>query len=518
MVELKRDGFYNSRLGMNLSGIRPECIWNLDEKPLMPDFVKGHFTADGVLVPRTSGTRSASWSILFWLSASGDTIPPLCIFPEEVKARTAEITDTICRSRTPIRTAFEPNGYMNGKTFENELYEALPLLRQKMLPHENGLLIFDNHVSHISRKVVSIARWFGFHVLTLPSHLSMLVQPLDNHFNLAFQRTYQKLYSNALSQALTSSRAITVPEKVLCVIDAFNHVANTDIEKNMNSFKICGMPAGFPNPQSHLKPKRFAAGTSFRGKEMPKVSAEYLRLLFSPENLAAPLGYILDSDILAKLATKLVSDEAAQRSAQELINLLCSSDNGDTEMAMLQKAGAHFYPNIQKKTTTYLRELYQLNYSQNDATNQTPERSPEVLKVANRQLSLMVGSGMVLTSEAGRNTLEVIEVETEKKKQAAVEKDSHAKEQKHLWLALLAKLIQLKLVPASTELEKDSLPAKVLHSTCTLLTPRVRKDGKKIVVANRLLERFGIEGAITEYSESTPQVAANDDDPTADDE
>lgn len=202
----------------------------------MPDYITGRFQADGVRVPRTAGNRSSSWSLLFWISASGKTIPPLFVFPEELKSRTAEITDVILRKGVPCRTAFEPSGYMNGTTFETELLEAFPLLRQDMLPHEAGLIIFDNHVSHISRKTEAIARWFGFHVVTLPSHLSMLLQPLDNHFNLSFQRKYQQLYSVTWSHCASASRTITLQDKVRAVVEAYSYVAANDVDQITKSW------------------------------------------------------------------------------------------------------------------------------------------------------------------------------------------------------------------------------------------------------------------------------------------
>lgn len=502
---------------MDLISIRPDCIWNLDEKPLMPDLVKGSYSLDGIRIPKTSGTRGASWSLLFWLSASGKTIPPLCVFPDTLKSRSAEITLTIDQKEPLFRTAFEPNGYMNSRTFENELYEVLPLLRQNMLPHECGLLLFDNHTSHVSRKASNICRYFGFHVLTLPSHLSMTIQPLDNHFNLAFQRRYQKLYSHTLSQALTSSKPTTVLDKVHCIIDAFRFVSDNDVQKNIDSFKICGMPSGFPDPKTHLKPKRFPAGIAFRGGNMPKVSSGYLKILFSPENLVTQPGYIIDKETLEKLATQLASDEKARKSAEELLNLLTVSHHENGALALtLKKVGSYYFPNVQQKTTSFLHDLYQLDItSESDTNSIQPMYSPELLRAANHRLSLMVGAGMVMTCATARQTLSIIETELERKKQAAVDKERHLSNQKYLWLALLSKLIELQVIPATTELEKDTLPSKILHSACIHLTPRVRKDGKKSVVANRLLERFRIQGTITDYVASIPQVEADYDQNTA---
>lgn len=449
----------------------------------MPDFIKGSYTVDGHHIPKPSGTRSPSWTLLFWVSASGKTIPPLCIFPPSANSQIAEVQSLLGCQHTGFRTAIEPNGYMNSQTFENELYVVLPLIRKTMnMPaHQCGLLIFDNHKSHISKKVESICRWFGFHALTIPSHLSMIVQPLDNHFNLSFQKKYQQLYSEEFSSSLQKMEQISLLTKLRCVIDAFTQ-ASSETELNITSWKTCGLPSGFPEP--HLKPKRFDAGRPFRGEKMPNVTKGFLDLIFSQENLIARGGYIIDKQILDKLQDSISRNEESRKSAEELVRLLDSSANSESPMAFtLQKIGTHFFPKVQKSTTNFLYQVYQINVTapESGASSAAPETYPiEVIKAANKQLALMMGQGMVMTCSVSGRTLQIVDQDLKRKKAAALDRERHALDEKPLWLALLGKLIELQKLDNTTELDrKGTLSNELLKKACERLG--LAKSGKKLI-------------------------------------
>lgn len=498
---------------MKLERINPDFIWNVDEKPLMPDFIKGSYTVDGHHIPKVSSTRNPSWTLLFWLSASGNTIPPLCIFPPNASSQIAEIQAMLAQQHTGFRTAIEPNGYMNSQTWENELYFTLPLIRKKMkmAAHQCGLLIFDNHRSHISHRVQSICRWFGFHALTIPSHLSMTVQPLDNYFNLSFQKKYQHLYAEEFSSSLQKMEQISFKTKLQCVVGAFRHTSN-ETELNRNSWKVCGMYSGFPDPQ--FKPKRFDAGRPFRGDTMPNVTKGFLDLIFSPENLIARSGYIIDREILKKLESSIEQSTEAQKSAEELVRLLDSSGDPQSPTAItLQKIGTHFFPKVQKSTTNFLFHLYQLSLTSPERGNSLapPEvYSTEVIKAANKRLGLMMGQGMVMTCEVASQTLQIIEHEVQRKKILSEDREKHALGQKPIWLSLLSKLIELEKLDNTTNLDKKgTLSNDLLKKACEKLN--LSRSGKKVDLANRLLEKVGIAGTITEYVEGLPQESQIED-------
>ena len=240
----------------------PSYIWNIDEKPLLPDLVKGSsFSADGIHLPPSAGNRSASWTILFWNSAAGKSLPPLIIFPEELKGQSGEIAEAIVRhsnqepsSPLKVRTAYEPNGWMNIKLFENELARVLPVLRKQMPPNELGILIYDAHSTHVKRKAVSIAKWYGFLILTLPSHLSIILQPLDDFFNSAFAKAYQEAYQSAW----VNNRQPRAADKVRSVIKAYQ-LSSQKEEECRNAWSRCGMAGGFPTTMN-LTPAQFCAG------------------------------------------------------------------------------------------------------------------------------------------------------------------------------------------------------------------------------------------------------------------
>src|SRR3989338_8818170 len=68
----ERKKVFNFRVNETLVPHNPSYIWNLDEKPLLPDLVKGSsFSAGGISLPPSTGNRSASWTILLWTFAAG---------------------------------------------------------------------------------------------------------------------------------------------------------------------------------------------------------------------------------------------------------------------------------------------------------------------------------------------------------------------------------------------------------------------------------------------------------------
>ena len=110
-----------------------------------------------------------------------------------------------------------------------------------MPAHELGILIYDAHVTHVQREAVVIAKWLGILILTLPSHMSITLQPLDNFFNGAFAKAYQEAYQTAW----VSNRQPRAADKVRSVIKAYQEVALKK-QECCKAWSRCGMAVGFP--------------------------------------------------------------------------------------------------------------------------------------------------------------------------------------------------------------------------------------------------------------------------------
>ena len=203
---------------------------------------------------------------------------------------------------------------------------VLPSLRKQLPPHELGILIYDAHSTHIQRRAVAIAKWFGFLIVTLPSHLSITLQPLDNFFNGAFAKAYQEEYQ----AAWVTNRQPRAADKVCSVIKAFQ-AASQKQEECRNAWSRCGMAAGFPTPLK-LSPSRFSAGEPYRDRDLQAISPQYLKVLFAEENLIRPPGDVISSVVLQKRSEK---DASIRRLSNDLINMMAQRHPSENHLRSL---------------------------------------------------------------------------------------------------------------------------------------------------------------------------------------
>ena len=305
---------------------------------------------------------------------------------------------------------------MNSKLFENELARVLPVLRKQMPPNELGILIYDAHSTHVKRKAVSIAKWYGFLILTLPSHLSITLQPLDNFFNGAFAKAYQEAYQSAW----VTNRQPRAADKVRSVIKAYQ-LSSQKEEECRNAWSRCGMAGGFPTPMN-LTPAQFCAGAPYRSSDLPAVTHQYLRIPFSTENLLQPPSTVLSGAALQQLNEK---DETTRRLSSELIQMMVEqhpsasdSPQGISGLSMVLTTSTvgptpYFLPRIQR-TIAHTRALF-LSNSSPIPSNHTPS-SPEVAKAAAARFSMCIGSGAILSSEVMLEIMAEVEHNIEQKK------------------------------------------------------------------------------------------------------
>lgn len=120
----------------------------------------------------TSAERGELVTVVYTISASGSTIPPMLIFPG------INYRDHFIRGA--------PNGSAgratrSGWTNEDVFVEYLQHLQYhaRCSQEKKILLILDNHESHISLKAIDYSRANGIVILTIPPHSSHRLQPLD---------------------------------------------------------------------------------------------------------------------------------------------------------------------------------------------------------------------------------------------------------------------------------------------------------------------------------------------------
>jgi hypothetical protein len=90
--------------------------------------------------------------------------------------------------------AMQPEGWMTTILFLHWISHFIQSLEKRggISPANRHLLILDGHNSHITMEVVHKAMVVGLDLLTLPSHTSHRLQPLDISVFRPFKRAFKK--------------------------------------------------------------------------------------------------------------------------------------------------------------------------------------------------------------------------------------------------------------------------------------------------------------------------------------
>jgi len=175
----------------------PDCIYNVDEMgittvPNKPSKVIASRVKRQVGC-LTSAVRGQLATVELCMSASGNFIPPLFIFPR-VRMK-AELLD-----RAPPGSVAVPHksGWMQTEIFTDWF--------KHFLTHSNPtaarpvLLILDGHKTHTANlEVINLARSNHVTILCLPPHCSHRLQPLD----VAFMKPLMTFYTQEVLSLVT---------------------------------------------------------------------------------------------------------------------------------------------------------------------------------------------------------------------------------------------------------------------------------------------------------------------------
>ena len=162
----------------------PEQIWNVDETGLTTvQKPKNVVAAKGLkqIGSVTSGERGSLITMCAAVSATGNTVPPMFIFPRHnFKDHFIRDGPTGC-----IGTA-HPSGWMTEENFfiflKHFAKHARPTTEKPVL------LLLDNHHSHLGIETLNFAKANGIITLSFPPHCSHKLQPLDRTVFGPFKR------------------------------------------------------------------------------------------------------------------------------------------------------------------------------------------------------------------------------------------------------------------------------------------------------------------------------------------
>jgi hypothetical protein len=133
----------------------------------------------------TSGERGELVTVVYTVSASGNVLPPMFIFPR------VNYKNHFIRGAPPgsIGNATR-SGWINEDLFVEYLGHVIRHTRCSQ--EHKVLLIMDNHESHISVRAIDMAKANGIVLLTIPPHTSHRLQPLDRSVYGPFKGAYDR--------------------------------------------------------------------------------------------------------------------------------------------------------------------------------------------------------------------------------------------------------------------------------------------------------------------------------------
>lgn len=153
----------------------PQNIFNLDETGLTTVQSPTKIVAPkGVkqIGAVTSAERGANVTLITAVSAIGNQVPPMLVFPR------VHFKDHMIIGAPPGTIgAASPSGWSNEEIFLHYLDHLISFIKPSQT--DRILLIFDNHESHISIQAIDKAKENGVVLLTFPPHTSHKLQPLD---------------------------------------------------------------------------------------------------------------------------------------------------------------------------------------------------------------------------------------------------------------------------------------------------------------------------------------------------
>ena len=173
---------------MDANQFQPEDIYNCDEtgcttvqSPKQVVTEQGRKQVGSI----TSSERGELVTVVYAVSASGNVIPPLFIFPR------VNYKDHFIRGAPPGSVGFATrSGWINEDIFLEYLQHIIRNTRCS--PDHKILVIMDNHDSHISLKAIDMAKANGIVLLTIPPHTSHRLQPLDRSVYGPFKGAYNR--------------------------------------------------------------------------------------------------------------------------------------------------------------------------------------------------------------------------------------------------------------------------------------------------------------------------------------
>uniref|UniRef100_A0A6V7J286 Ig-like domain-containing protein n=1 Tax=Bracon brevicornis TaxID=1563983 RepID=A0A6V7J286_9HYME len=265
--------------------------------------------------PIASGERGKNVTVICADSAAGGYVPPMFVFPRQ------RMTPAL-QNGGPPGAAYHcsANGYSN------------PTLFLMWLKHFKGhthsskenpvVIILDNHDSHISLESYQFCRDNGIVLVSLPSHTSHRMQPLDVSFFGPLKKAIKKQTDSFLKQNM--GKRITVYE----IASVFHHayISVASIENAVSGFEASG---NWPLNRNKLTGEAFAPADIFKSMADKLASTLTFDYIGSdPVTMDVPVPFQQDVpfDILIPLSSEHESAQGASNNDPETPAGTCEED------------------------------------------------------------------------------------------------------------------------------------------------------------------------------------------------
>lgn len=217
----------------------PNNIYNVDETGITTVTDPGKVLAEKGqrrVGSVTSAERGSNITVMCAMSAAGNFIPPMFIFPRQRMTPLLEKDGPAGALYTNSK-----NGWINEDLFVTWLTHFAAFA--KPTQESPVLLILDNHSSHISLQAFNFCKENHITMLSIPPHSSHRTQPLDVSFYGPLKAAYRQECNRHMKTRLMSK--ITLYDVAGLFNKAYVQVAN--IAKAESGFRATGIYPLNPN-------------------------------------------------------------------------------------------------------------------------------------------------------------------------------------------------------------------------------------------------------------------------------
>lgn len=213
----------------------PDRIFNVDETGITTVATKRSkvITLRGTrrVQAIASTERGSLTTIILTMSATGQYIPPLIVYPNKKPPN-----DVTVPTGSKFSYSNKKKGWSNTEIFSEYIDHFIEYT--KPTKNDPVLLILDNHTSHMAVEIAEKCRNNHIIVLTLPPHTSHYAQPLDVGFMSPFKLKFGQEEKKWMVQNV--GKKVWLPEVLSFMNTAYRTVTSSQ-NLAQKAFQACGI-------------------------------------------------------------------------------------------------------------------------------------------------------------------------------------------------------------------------------------------------------------------------------------